>query len=225
MVLSTSQLRREYAPACRTRSNIYISAYQALDAAMKRHGYRPRSGVTGAYNCRTITGGSGYSLHAYGPGTSFTFWTGVRIPTSLAVDINWDRNPYGPRLVTDMPRAMINEIYNIRTNSGAQVWGWGGYYSGSKDAMHFEIVCSKAALATGIRGGTAPTPTPPEEDIMASVQELRLILKEQEDRQNAWTRSEIDKAVAEIKGNNVILRDGLAALIRRVAAKLGVTGV
>lgn len=153
MALTTSQLRAAWSPACQDKGDPYRAAYAALDAAFEAHDYRPRAGVTGAYNCRSITGGSGYSLHAYGPAKPYAFWTGVKIATSLAVDINWDKNPYGPRLVTDMPRAMIDDILAIRTNSGAQVWGWGGNYRGNKDAMHFEIVCTPADLATGITEG------------------------------------------------------------------------
>lgn len=156
MALSTSQLRRAWSPACRGKGDVFLSAYAALDRCLRSYSYRPRSADTGAYNCRTITGGSGYSLHAYGPATSFTFWNGVRIPTALAVDINWQSNPYGPRLITDMPRGMVDAILRIRTNSGVRVWGWGGYYSGNKDAMHYEIVCSPADLRTGIDARTLP---------------------------------------------------------------------
>lgn len=130
-------------------------AYDVLNNVMRKWNYAPRSGVTGSYNCRPITGGTSYSLHAYRDNGTFVFWTGVKVTMALAVDINWDKNPYGPRLVTDMPRGMVDEILALRTNTGKQVWGWGGYYSTNKDAMHFEIVCSPADLASGIR--QAPT--------------------------------------------------------------------
>lgn len=154
MVLSTSQLRHIWAPACTGKGNVFLQAYQALDQCLFIHNYAPKSGQTGAYNCRKITGGAGYSLHAYGPGSIFTWWNGLRTAMSLAVDINWLTNPYGPHLITDMPRAMIDDILAIRTNSGARVWGWGGYYRNNKDAMHFEIVCSPADLNSGIRGSS-----------------------------------------------------------------------
>lgn len=150
MANSTSTQRTLFAPACSGKGHIYAQAYAALDAILKKHNYAPRSGVTGAYNCRKITGGSGYSLHSYGPADRFTFWNGLTIATSLAVDINWDKNPYGPRLVTDMPRAMVDEIEALRSNNGMQVWRWGGYYAGNKDGMHFEIVCGPADLAKGV---------------------------------------------------------------------------
>lgn len=169
-MLATSTLRDLYDPPCGHKGHRYLAAYTALDTVLHRHGYAPRAGVTGAYNCRKITGGSGYSLHAYGVGALFTFWSGVRVATSLAVDINWDTNPYGPRLVTDMPRAMIDDITRIRTRSGAQVWRWGGYYRGNKDAMHFEIVCHPDDLATGIDPttirGPAADPIHQEDDDM-----------------------------------------------------------
>lgn len=151
MVMTTSELRVEYAPPCSAKGNTYRVAYQSLDDVFRKHGYVVKAGETGAYNCRQITNGSSWSLHAYGPGDSFRFWTGVTIAMSLAVDVNWNSNPYGPRLVTDMSREMIADVYGIETNSGARVWGWGGYYSTNKDAMHFEIVCSEEDLASGIR--------------------------------------------------------------------------
>lgn len=147
---STSQLRSVWAPACQLRPSArftfwsgvpvtvdgrIVPALQALDDCLRRHGYRPKEGQTWGYSCRKITGGSGYSLHAYG----------------TALDVNSLSNPYGPRLVTDMPIAMVEEIEAIQTEGGHRVWGWGGRYSRNKDAMHFEVVASPAELATGIR--------------------------------------------------------------------------
>lgn len=157
---STSTLRAAWGPACRGKGSLYIEAYRALDAVLKRFNYAPRRTDTGAYNCRRITGGTGYSLHAYGPGDPFTFWNGTRISTSLAVDINWTTNPYGRTLRTDMPGAMVRDIKAIRTRSGKQVWRWGGDYQTNKDAMHYEIVVTPADLATGIDPATLPGAKP-----------------------------------------------------------------
>lgn len=149
MARSTAELRALWGPPCPkgpfARVGLYgagvvvvrasiVDAVRALDSAMVRAAYESRSGDTGGYNCRPITGGSAYSLHAYG----------------IAIDINWQSNPYGPVLHTDMPPEMIAAIERLRTRSGAQVWRWGGRYSGNKDAMHFEIVASPAEIATGI---------------------------------------------------------------------------
>lgn len=158
--MSTQLQRDRFRPPCTQKGNLYVGAYQALDSVLRRYRYAPQYGVTGSYNCRRITGGRGYSLHAYGPGNRFTFWTGVSVTTALAVDINWDRNPYGSRLVTDMPRAMVEDILDIHANNGEHVWGWGGNWRQYKDAMHYEIVCSMGALQSGIAGATVPTPTP-----------------------------------------------------------------
>lgn len=154
--LTTAQARAAWSPACstsRTTARFFtgvqvtidprvVPAFAALDGILARHGYRPRPGVTGAYVCRRITGGTGYSLHAYG----------------TAVDINWDTNPYRADgvLVTDMPAEMVAEIVGLRTVSGAPVWGWGGAYRTIKDAMHYEIVCTPADLATGIKDAAPP---------------------------------------------------------------------
>lgn len=173
MAYSTTQLRTLWAPAC-TKKWAFKTAYSALDAWFKKYGYKVGTG-SGAANCRQITGGTGYSLHSYFGTAAYTFWNGYVIPLmALAVDINPGANPYGPRLVTDMPRAMVDAIERVRTNNGKQVWRWGGYYTTNKDAMHYEIVCSPADLATGINPATlpqaaapapAPAPSPEEDDV------------------------------------------------------------
>lgn len=171
---STAELRRIWGPECATtRQLVRISlhngvkitvrreceeAYRALDAVLKKHNYRPRQADTAAMNCRTITGGSGLSLHSFG----------------IAVDINWQSNGYGKRATTDMPPAMISDIEAIRTKGGHRVWSWGGRWS-TPDFMHQEVVASPAELATGIAGETPPKK---EEDIMASKDELRDVVRE-----------------------------------------------
>lgn len=160
-ILGTASLRSLWAPACKAKGDVFLAAYAALDACLRAAGYEPRAKDTGAYNCRRITGGTGYSLHSYGPADKFTFWNGVKIATALAFDLNWTTNPYGKKLVTDMPVSMRNAIKAIRTNNGKQVWGWGGDYRTNVDAMHWEIVCSPADLATGIDPATVPGYKPP----------------------------------------------------------------
>ena len=149
---STAELRILWAPACTppfarytlhgggvvTVDVLVVDALKALNAVLIDWDYRTRRADTGAYNCRQITGGTNYSLHAYG----------------IAVDLNWNTNPYGRTLVTDMAIGMIEAIEGIRTAGGVQVWRWGGRYSNNKDAMHFEVVASPAELARGIQSHT-----------------------------------------------------------------------
>lgn len=158
MTRTTSELRQLWAPPCTgpfARVTLFgggmvsvrpsiVEATKALDACFRAHNYPTHPAETGAYNCRHITGGTGYSLHAFG----------------IAEDINWNENPYGHTLKTDMPAAMIADIEAIRTKSGAQVWRWGGRYSGNKDAMHFEVVASPAEIASGIVGAQTPSADP-----------------------------------------------------------------
>ncbi len=158
---STAELRGVWGPACTLRparrfgfwTGVWVTidgrcaeAFSALDAIFKRHGYHPKGGQTWGYNCRRITGGTGYSLHAYG----------------IAVDVNSLANPYGPRLVTDMPAPMIAEVRALRTKEGVRVLGWGGDYSRNKDAMHFEVVASPGELAAGIAAKTTTRPPDPD---------------------------------------------------------------
>lgn len=156
MGMSTNDLRDEWAPPCECTLitlDLYgegrvsvrveiVDAVDALNAALIEWDYRTRREDTGAYNCRMITGGDDYSLHAY----------------AIALDLNWSTNPYGPYHPprTDMPAAMTDAIQAIRTNTGAQVWRWGGTYSGNTDAMHFEIWCRRSDIASGIDPRTVP---------------------------------------------------------------------
>lgn len=166
MTRSTQELRNLWEPHCQAVHRKGLrEAWEALDAVLKKHGYRPRAGETYAYNCRSITGGSGYSLHAYRSDESFTFWTGVSVQLGVACDINSTQNPYGSHLVTDMPRDMVEEICNIQTVDGVQVFRWGGYYSGNKDAMHYEVVASPAEIARGIKQSTQPKPHEEDDEV------------------------------------------------------------
>jgi D-alanyl-D-alanine carboxypeptidase len=128
----------------------------------KNRGYRfgtpsdPSYGCWG-YSCRAISGSNNPSNHSWG----------------LAVDINAPSNPYTSPLVTDMPSWMPDlwNEYGFR---------WGGDYSGSKDAMHYEFMESVSAAAdytarakaAGLGGGGVQPPEPPkpepddEEDYM-----------------------------------------------------------
>jgi hypothetical protein len=97
---------------------------------------------------------------------------------------------------------MIDAVYRVRTNNGKQVWAWGGYYRGNKDAMHFEIVCSPADLATGIAahtlpGGPAPAPDPadpiiidPEDPVAFEIYILHCTLLGADINPKLWAKAE-----------------------------------
>jgi peptidoglycan hydrolase-like protein with peptidoglycan-binding domain len=154
---STSQLRSFWGPPCerdlttvllhsgaRIRVAIEtVDAFRALDMVLQKHAYAPRTADTGGYNCRPVTGGKGFSLHACG----------------IACDINWNSNPYRAdnKLVTDMPRPMVDDVLGIATVNGANIFRWGGAFSTFKDAMHFEVIATPKELATGIDWATVPS--------------------------------------------------------------------
>ncbi len=170
MARRTTELRKLWAPACKramqtvtlhsgariTIAKDCVEAFKAIDSIMQSFKYAPRKKDTGAFNCRKITGGSNYSLHAYG----------------IAVDYNWSTNPYGKRLITDMPAAMVQAIKNIKTKKGVQIFRWGGDYSRNKDAMHYEVVVSPAELKAGVDWKTvaADPPNPNDPSSHATLQ-------------------------------------------------------
>lgn len=149
--LSNAKLRELWAPKCagpwgrvqlhggritaQVRASI-VDATNALNSKLVKYNYQVVESGSGAFNCRNIAGTNTPSLHSFG----------------IAIDINPTRNPYTSSLTTDMPSAMVNEILALRTNSGAQVWNWGGNWSKRKDAMHFEIATGPADIATGLAG-------------------------------------------------------------------------
>jgi hypothetical protein len=92
--------------------------------ANEAQGYRYRSGVTGAYNCRKIAGTTVWSNHAW----------------ALAVDVNWDRNPYTTARVTDRPSWELARWNRYGFANGAD-------YSGAKDWMHSECMMTPDQVA------------------------------------------------------------------------------
>lgn len=184
MSLSTSQLRKAWHTyECAAGEMVEIAfgpdrisvapptvdAWAALSRVLAHHGYTIRTTDTDSYNCRTITGGTEKSLHAFG----------------IALDINWTTNPYidhpGTREVrfsdkptqhgraldvkqgladTDMTPGMIADAVAIKTKDGNRVFEWGGHWNSVKDAMHFEIDLSPDDIGVGIDWTTVPDGEP-----------------------------------------------------------------
>lgn len=88
---------------------------------------------TSAFNCRQVTGGTGYSRHSYGD----------------AIDINPLRNPYvrGNTVLPPAGRDYLERdgsVPGVIVEDGPVVaafdaigWGWGGRWSSLKDYQHF----------------------------------------------------------------------------------------
>lgn len=125
------------------RSEIATLATIVLNEALRR-GYAIRQGDTGSYNCRLIAGSSTWSNHAW----------------ALAIDINWQSNPYTSGTTHDIPDWMAK----LMNRYG---FAWGGDYTGSRrDYMHFEFMGSpaQAAAATALAVReilNSPPPPPP----------------------------------------------------------------
>ncbi len=89
---------------------------------------------TSAFNCRAATGSTSWSNHAYG----------------LAIDINPIENPYVTASGSVAHRASRPYLNRSQIRRGMAFpgsvlvrtfssigWGWGGYWSGSRDYQHF----------------------------------------------------------------------------------------
>jgi hypothetical protein len=150
-----------------------VEAWQALWKVMEAHGYNLRPSDTDSYSCRESTSGGGRSLHSFG----------------IALDINWDSNPWidhpGVRPVrfsskatqalrarevpatadTDMAPDMLVDVRAIKTKAGERVFVWGGDWGTVKDCMHFELDLAPQSLAAGVdwstvKGSSAGAPAP-----------------------------------------------------------------
>lgn len=116
------------------------AGYRAANGAAR---YPVRQSVTAAYNCRRTTSGTSMSKHSWG----------------VAVDVNWDKNPYGKKLITDMPRWFI-DLWK------AEGFGWGGDWNSVKDAMHYSKFPNEGGDGR-LYVGSAPRPEP----VITTIQE------------------------------------------------------
>lgn len=87
-----------------------------------------------AFNCRAVTGGSGFSEHSYG----------------TAVDLNPIQNPYvsGASVLPDAGRAYTDRVSApgvikpgdvVVTTFAAAGWTWGGTWTSPVDYQHFSV--------------------------------------------------------------------------------------
>lgn len=119
-----------------------VGYFRALGRIFRKHRYVIRRDVTGGYNCRLLTGSAAVvSAHAQG----------------IAIDTNWDTNPYRKdKLVTDMPRPMIEEAEALTNRNGVKAGRWGGDWDGrpetphsNYDAMHWECLLTREEARVG----------------------------------------------------------------------------
>lgn len=151
----------------------------AMGAIMLAYKYKVPTSYTGSYNCRSITGGSSWSGHAW----------------PVAKDVNAKTNPYKrtPTLrtirwgiETDMPAAMVREIESITAN-GIRALGWGGRWRTIKDAMHYQIRVTLSEIAAGVyaprgfyKGGGSPPTNGDDEMSLSNGDEGNAVGKHQE---------------------------------------------
>lgn len=112
------------------RSGVRVSVHkriarlvQILADETERRGYLAKLGQTGAYNCRPISGTKTPSNHSWG----------------LAIDWNWQTNPYTTSMVHTNPQWM----YDLWARYG---WANGGMYSPKHDWMHLEQMGAPAQV-------------------------------------------------------------------------------
>ncbi len=154
---TTEQLRKLWGPECLDWSESVVitvhsgavirchplcqEMFEAIDSVMAAFGYHPRREDTGCLYCRRITGGEDLSLHSFG----------------IACDYSWRTNPYGRRLITDMPRPMVEAIEAIRTKGGHRVCRWGGDWNDNniQDDRTFDAMLAVVVKEQGFSASLA----------------------------------------------------------------------
>lgn len=104
-----------------------VDAWIALSTVLTHYGYQSKQSVYN-FNCRPITGGSGYSLHAYGIATDIDPALNPYLRTSF---FSWNK--------TAFTKEQIDAVYRIKSVTGKRLFMWGGYWNTIKDYMHFEL--------------------------------------------------------------------------------------
>lgn len=124
-----------------------LPAFAALATLFRRFGYLLDGADTGSYNCRRIGGGT----------TSSRPWSAHAWATAL--DFNWLENPAGSKLIVDplMDPRIPKAVEALVTKSGDPLYRWGGNWDRDDrtdhtyyDAMHWEVIATPEAIATGI---------------------------------------------------------------------------
>lgn len=147
----SSKMARAKAPggaAAQVRKEI-VALVETLFEITELEGYKLKAASTGGYNCRAIAGTRTASNHSWG----------------LAVDLNWNDNPYSLIFKSDIPPAVVHAWEQAG-------FYWGGRYRVRKDAMHFEYLGSPSNVARDLKIAKArlaslrgpvkpPTPKPP----------------------------------------------------------------
>jgi hypothetical protein len=142
-------------PACQTSKQVTITITGGARITVRREiseltrlllnecvrrGYKIFGNQSGGYNCRAIAGTTIPSNHSWG----------------LAGDVNWNQNPMSSPMQTNIPPWMVSFMW-------AYGFFWGGWYTGTKDPMHFEFIktpTAAATLTTALKKALAPKPQP-----------------------------------------------------------------
>ena len=92
-----------------------------------------RANNTSAFNCRAVTGGTGWSEHAYGRAIDVNPFVNPYVKGSTVLPP--ESAPYADRSRNDP--GMIHSDDAVVRAFAKRGWSWGGYWSSLKDYQHF----------------------------------------------------------------------------------------
>ncbi len=134
--------------------DFWIPAAEAFNQVLIRTNYENPCDWIGSYRIKPIVGTRFWSWHCY---TAFDLDYGGDNPDSPDHP-GIDKNPHIHRQIVrndpgfgvewQISELQVDAIEAIRTNNGKRVWRWLGWSIG--DTMHFQPMCSRADIETGI---------------------------------------------------------------------------
>jgi hypothetical protein len=133
----------------------------------------------------------------------------------------WDAHARARQIVRRGDSRIDHVISNRQVWSRARPY-WRAYTGTNPHTghAHFGVRRDSTGRTSTRAWWSTITPPPPQEEDMplndADKAWIKKAIADANHAQNLWSRAEIGRAVADIKKNAAILRDGLAALIRRL---------
>lgn len=176
----------------------YAPRFQGLIDWLDGQGYAINS--LGGYVDRDVRGQPGVkSVHAHG----------------AAIDINPSANPFGSKLVTDMPA----DVASVAKQMGL---GWGGNWTSVKDAMHFSVAKNEGGDIQLAAGGIVPARPGGTRAVIGEGGQDEAVIP----LKNGKLPVHIDSAMSfgghnELKGYNAGAMTTDLAALEKIAGKLG----
>lgn len=146
--------------------DFWVPAVEAMNEVLVATGYENPCDWTGSYNKRYISGTTIWSWHSYGGAIDLDYGgDNPDSPDHPLVDNNphlhrpipWGDPGFGTEF--QLLEHQVKAVLALRTNNGKPLWRWLGTSIG--DTMHFEPLCTREDIETGIDPDSIYKENPP----------------------------------------------------------------